>query len=155
MKMLRKNILIIFFLLTTSCGYEAIYSKKNSVNYDFSITSINFEGDRNINLRIKQKLNNYILIEKNKKFDLDIKTVEEKTILAKNAAGDATNFENIINVNIRVFTEGNLRKNIMIQKSFKYKNIANKYDLGNYERELKINLAETISEELIFKLSNI
>ena len=43
----------------------------------------------------------------------------------------------------------------MIQKSFKYKNIANKYDLGNYERELKINLAETISEELIFKLSNI
>jgi len=153
--MLKKNILIVFFLFTASCGYEAIYSEKNAINYDFSISSINFEGDRDVNLKIKQKLNSYILVEKNKKFDLDIKTVEEKIILAKNAAGDATNFENIINVNIKVFIEGKLQKNIEIEKKFKYENIANKYELGNYERKLKTNLAETISEELTFKLSNI
>ena len=153
--MLKKNILLVFFLLTASCGYEAIYSKKNSVNYNFSITSINFDGDRDVNLRIKQKLNNYILTKQNKKFDLDIKTVEEKTILAKDDTGDPTNFENIINVNIKVFIEGDLQKNIEIKKSFKYENITNKYDLGNYERELKTNLAETIAEELVFKLSNI
>ena len=153
--MLKKNILIVLFLLTTSCGYEAIYSKKNTENYDFSISSINFEGERNVNLRIKQKLNNYILTQKNKKFDLDIKTEGNRVILAKDAAGNATNFENIIKVNIKVFIEANLKENIEIEKSFKYENIANKYDLGNYERELRTNLAETIAEELIFKLSNI
>tara|TARA_B110000305_G_C19228787_1_gene534167 strand:- start:416 stop:880 length:465 start_codon:yes stop_codon:yes gene_type:complete len=153
--MLKKNILIVLFLLTTSCGYEAIYSKKNTENYDFSISSINFEGERNVNLRIKQKLNNYILTQKNKKFDLDIKTEGNRVILAKDAAGNATNFENIIKVNIKVFIGANLKKNIEIEKSFKYENIANKYDLGNYERELRTNLAETIAEELIFKLSNI
>ena len=155
MKMLQKNILIILFLLTTSCGYEAIYAKKNSVNYDFYIGSINFEGDRNINLRIKQKLNNYMMNKKNREFNLDIKTVEEKIILAKNITGDATNFQNTVNVSIKVFIVDKFLKNIEIEKNFKYENIANKYDLGNYERELKINLAETISEELIFKLSNI
>ena len=153
--MLKKNILIVLFLLTTSCGYEAIYSKKNTENYDFSISSINFEGERNVNLRIKQKLNNYILTQKNKKFDLDIKTEGNRVILAKDVAGNATNFENIIKVNIKVFIGANLKKNIEIEKSFKYENIANKYDLGNYERELRTNLAETIAEELIFKLSNI
>ena len=153
--MLQKNILIILFLLTTSCGYETIYSKKNAVNYDFSIGSINFEGERNVNLRIKQKLNNYILTQKNKKFDLDIKTEGNRVILAKDAAGNATNFENIIKVNIKVFIGANLKENIEIEKSFKYENIANKYDLGNYERELRTNLAETIAEELVFKLSNI
>jgi outer membrane lipopolysaccharide assembly protein LptE/RlpB len=153
--MLKKNILIVLFLLTTSCGYEAIYSKKNTENYDFSISSINFEGERNVNLRIKQKLNNYILTQKNKKFDLDIKTEGNRVILAKDAAGNATNFENIIKVNIKVFIGANLKENIEIEKSFKYENIANKYDLGNYERELRTNLAETIAEELVFKLSNI
>jgi len=155
MKMLQKNILIILFLLTTSCGYEAIYSKKNSTSYDFSIGSINFEGDRNINLRIKQKLNNYTLNKKNKKFDLDIKTIEKKIILSKDAAGDAVNFENTINVNIKVFIGDKFLKDIEIEKNFKYENITNKYDLGNYERELKTNLAETIAEEIVFKLSNI
>jgi outer membrane lipopolysaccharide assembly protein LptE/RlpB len=155
MKMLQKNILIILILLTTSCGYEAIYAKKNSVNYDFSISSINFEGDRNVNLRIKQELNNYMLIKKNREFNLDIKTVEEKIILAKDTAGDATNFQNTVNVNIKVFIGNKLLKNIEIEKNFKYKNITNKYDLGNYVRELKTNLAETIAEELVIKLSNI
>ena len=155
MKMLQKNILIILFLLTTSCGYEAIYAKKNSVNYDFYIGSINFEGDRNINLRIKQKLNNYMMNKKNREFNLDIKTVEEKIILAKNITGDATNFQNTVNVSIKVFIVDKFLKNIEIEKNFKYENIANKYDLGNYVRELKTNLAETIAEELVIKLSNI
>ena len=153
--MLQKNILIILFLLTTSCGYEAIYAKKNSVNYDFYIGSINFEGDRNINLRIKQKLNNYMINKKNREFNLDIKTVEEKIILAKNITGDATNFQNTVNVSIKVFIVDKFLKNIEIEKNFKYENIANKYDLGNYVRELKTNLAETIAEELVIKLSNI
>ena len=69
-----------------------------------------------MNLRIKQKLNNYILTQKNKKFDLDIKTEGNRVILAKDAAGNATNFENIIKVNIKVFIGANLKENIEIEK---------------------------------------
>jgi hypothetical protein len=153
--MFKKNILIVFFLLTTSCGYEAIYSKKNAENYDFSISSINLEGDRDVNLRIKQTLNNYVSSENNKKFDLDIITINEKTIIAKDTAGDPTDFENTTTVNVEVFIGGKFHKKIVIKENFKYKNITNKFNLKTNETNLKINLAETIAEELIFRLSNI
>ena len=153
--MFKKKILVVFFLLTTSCGYEAIYSKKNYVNYGFSISSINLEGDRDVNLRIKQTLNNYISNKNNKKFDLDIITINEKIIIAKDTAGDPTDFENTTNVNVEVFIEGKFKKKFVIKESFKYKNISNKFDLKTTERNLKINLAETIAEELVLRLSNI
>ena len=60
------------FLFLSSCGYEAIHSKKNSLNYNFSISELNFIGDRDINLKMKEKLNNYTLNKKNKNFTLKI-----------------------------------------------------------------------------------
>ena len=153
--MLKKTILISFFLLTLSCGYEAIHSKKNSIDYNFSVSSINFQGDRDINLKIKQKFNNYILTKKDKKFILDVRSVSEKIVTAKDPAGDPTDFENITTTKVEVYIGVDLKRKIKIKKSFKYSNSTNKFDLKNYERQLKTNLAETISDELIFKLSNI
>ena len=94
--MLKKIIIVVFFLITSSCGYQAMYSKKNIINYDFSISNINFEGDRVINLKIEQGLNNYLLNEKKKIFMLNIKTKTERLVLAKDVAGNATSFESII-----------------------------------------------------------
>ena len=44
---------------------------------------------------------------------------------------------------------------LRIVEYFNYNNISNKFDLKRYEREIKINLAETVTDKLIFKLSNI
>jgi len=70
--MLKKYTLLIFYLLVTSCGYEAIYSKKNIINNNFSIVSLTFIGDRNVNLRVEEKLNNYRLNKQNKKISLKV-----------------------------------------------------------------------------------
>ena len=40
-------------------------------------------------------------------------------------------------------------------ESFNYDNNSNKFELKNYEKEIKINLANIITEKLIFKLANI
>ena len=40
-------------------------------------------------------------------------------------------------------------------ESFNYNNISNKFNLKQYEEDIKNNLAETASDKLIFKLSNI
>ena len=53
--MLKNISTLILFLFLMSCGYEAIYSKKNKMNYEFSISELNFTGDRDINLRIKKE----------------------------------------------------------------------------------------------------
>jgi len=153
--MLQKQIILLLLLLLSSCGYEAIYSKKNSVNYNFSVSELNFVGDRIVNLKIKEKLNNYAQAKKDKDFILRISSTSEKITLAKNTAGDATSFKNSVSVNVEVLMNNKFKSNFIILESFNYNNISNKFNLKKYEEEIKNNLAETASDKLIFKLSNI
>ena len=153
--MLQKKIILLFLFLLSSCGYEAIHSKKNSVNYSFSVSELNFVGDRTINLKIKQKLNNYTQNKKDKDFILRISSTSEKIILAKNIAGDATSFKNTVSINIKVLMNNKFENNFIITESFNYNNISNKFNLKKYEEEIKNNLTETATDKLIFKLSNI
>tara|TARA_B100000787_G_scaffold148537_1_gene120051 strand:+ start:837 stop:1301 length:465 start_codon:yes stop_codon:yes gene_type:complete len=153
--MIKKKFLLLFFLFLSSCGYEAIHSKNNLGDSNFSINKINFIGNRVVNLKIKERLNGYILNKKDKKFSLDISSVSKKTILAKNISGDPISFKNTTIVNIVILTEDKFKNNLQIVESFNYNNSTNKFDLKQYETEIINNLAQTISDKLIFKLSSI
>ena len=153
--MFQKKIILLLLFLLSSCGYEAIHSKKNSVNYEFSVSGLNFVGDRTVNLKIKEKLNNYTQNKKDKDFILRISSTSKKVILAKDTAGDATSFKNTIYINVEVLMNNKFKNNFIIFESFNYNNISNKFNLKTYEKEIKNNLAETASDKLIFKLSNI
>ena len=151
----KKIFTFILLIFLSSCGYEAIYSVKNIKNYDFSISKLSFIGDREINLKIKQKLNNYTQEIKDINFTLKITSTSKKIILAKNDAGDSTSFKIKTIVNIDVFNKEKLKSNFIITESFNYDNNSNKFELKNYEKEIKRNLADIITEKLIFKLANI
>jgi hypothetical protein len=153
--MFQKKIILFLLLLLSSCGYEAIYSKKNSSNYIFSISDLSFVGDKTVNLKIKERLNNYAQVKKDKDFILNISSTSEKITLSKNTAGDATSFKNSISINVEVLMDNKLTNNFLIIESFSYNNISNKFNLKKYEKEIKNNLAETATDKLIFKLSNI
>ena len=153
--MKKKIFSFLVFLLLSSCGYEALYSKKNQINYDFFISELKFNGDREINLKIKEKLNNYTLIKKEKQFSLKISSTSEKTIVAKNKSGDATNFKIEITTNIEVLKNNSSRNNFVIIESFNYDNDSDKFKLKTYEKEIKNNLSNTASNKLILRLSNI
>ena len=151
----KKIFTFILLIFLSSCGYEAIYSAKNIKNNTFSISKLSFIGDREINLKIKQKLNNYTKEIKDINFILKITSTSEKIILAKDTAGDSANFKIETIVNIDVFNEEKLKSNFIITESFNYDNNSNKFELKNYEKEIKRNLANIITEKLIFKLANI
>ena len=153
--MLKRKIILLFLFLLSSCGYEAIHSKKNSVNYIFSVSELSFVGEKTVNQKIKQKLNNYTQNKKDKDFILRISSTSEKIILAKNITGDATSFKNTISINIKVLMNNKFKTNFIITESFNYNNISNKFNLKKYEEEIKNNLAEAATDKLIFKLSNI
>jgi hypothetical protein len=153
--MLIRKIILLFLFLLSSCGYEAIHSKKNSVNYIFSVSELSFVGEKIVNQKIKQKLNNYTQNKKDKDFILRISSTSEKIILAKNITGDATSFKNIVSINIKILMNNKFETNFIITESFNYNNISNKFNLKKYEEEIKNNLAEAAADKLIFKLSNI
>ena len=150
-----KIIIFLILLFLSSCGYESIHSKKNSINYNFSIDKIDLIGDKEINLKIKEKLNNYTLSQKDKNFILKISSTSNKIVLAKDIAGDSTSFQNLITVNVEVLMNDKFKKNFIIEEKFKYNNTSNKFNLRKYEKDIKNNLAETVTDKLIFKLSNI
>ena len=149
--MLKTTFTLILFLFLSSCGYKAIHSKKNNNSYDFSISKLNFIGDRNINLRIKEKLNNYTLNKKDKNFILNIESDVGKEILSKDASGEVTNFKISIKIKVEVLAKSNLE----ITENFSYNNIENKFNLKTYENQVIKDLTNTAIDKLIFKLSNI
>ena len=153
--MFQKKIILLLLLLLSSCGYEAIYSKKNSLNYVFSISDLSFVGDRRVNLKIKEKLSTFTKSKKDKDLVIRISSTSNTIVLAKNTAGDATSFKNTISINVDVLINNKFKDNFTILESFNYNNISNKFNLKKYEQEIKNNLAETASDKLIFKLSNI
>ena len=152
--MQKKIFFLLFFIFLPSCGYEAIYSQKNSVNYNFSISELNFIGDRETNLKIKVDLNNYTLVKKDKSFELKIKSDSEKIILTKDSSGDPTNFKIETTVDVDILSNDNSKGSFEFIESFNYDNNSDTFELKSYEKEIKKNLARTITEKLVFKLSN-
>ena len=153
--MLKKTFALIFIMLLSSCGYEAIHSKKNSVNYNFSINSLTFNDNSEINLKIKEKLNKYTLNQLDRDFTLKVTTTNTKKVLAKNISGDPTGFKSNLIMTVEVILDKKIKNNLLFKESFNYNNNINKSTLEVYEREIKINLAETVTNKLIYKLSNI
>ena len=149
--MIKKILIPILLLFLTTCGYEAMYSQKNIANHSFSISEMVLDGENNINIRIKSKLNNYTLVEKDKKFILKIKSSVEKITLAKNIASDATKYRSVLKLGVQVVLENNLVNNLEIIESFDYDSIENTFDLKRYEKEIQNTLANTATDKLIFK----
>mgnify|MGYP006114849207 CR=1 FL=1 len=150
-----KKITFLLLLFLSSCGYEAINSKKNIKYYEFSLSKLVFDGEREINLRLKEKLNRYTLDTKDKNFLLEISSTSQKIILAKDTSGDATSFQKIIIVNVEVLENNQFKNSFVLSEKFNYSNEDNKFDLKKYEKEITKNLSDITAEKLIFKLSNI
>ena len=95
------------------------------------------------------------MTEKNKKFELQIYSIEKKKILAKNISGDPLNYKTTIIITVKVLMENKLKNNLQIVEEFNYNNDDNKFDLKKYERQIRNNLANSAMQKLIQKLSNI
>jgi len=148
---------LIILLFLSSCGYEAKYALKNRVNYNFSITELVLDGDRRINLKIKQQLKNYTnpKVETEKSFILEISSNSKKIITAKDASGDATKFRNDIEIEVRVFTDDKPKITFLIKENYIYDTNTDTFELTAYENQIKNNLTESAVDKIISKLADI
>ena len=155
--MKKKIFTLLIFLFLSSCGYEAIYSLKNRVNYTFSISELNLIGDRQVNLKIKQMLSSYNNpnIEEDRNFLLTISSTSEKIITTKDASGDATKFKNEIIVDVQVSLNNKYKTSFVITEDFIYNNNSNIFELRAYENQIKNNLASAAVDKVIIRLANI
>lgn len=146
-----KNLLILFLFLISSCGYQPLYSKKNSNSFIFN--NINSQGDKKINryiisaMSFKKNSENYFYEELN----LNSKKSIVKT--AKDAKGKPVSFKMILEINLKIEDKQNKSKEQIFSKEFSYENIDNKFDLSEYEVDLEKDLVDQIIEEIIIYLN--
>lgn len=149
---MKKTALILSFLLLVNCGYQPIFSSKNS---NFLIEEISFNQNDKISYKIKKNLN-YLTSTKNytEIYKLKLNSEKEISISSKDSKGDPLIYKMSINTNLEIYSEGNIINRKNISKSFSYKNTSNKFDLKQYEKTIEDNLIETIKEEIILMLYN-
>ena len=148
--MLKKIFFIILFLNLNHCDYEPVYSNQNKINYKIVIT--NSSGDKDINNLIALNLKRSSKKGSDKIVNITFDTKYTKNILAKNSAGSITDYQTDV-VTTFVIKKDADSENFSVNEKFNFKKMTDKYEEKKYERNIKKNLANSISEKLILRLA--
>ena len=152
---LKKIITTLSFLLLLSCGYEPIYSKNNN-NYNFSINTINLIGDNKINQTLKNELKRNLNKEKKStEFNLNLNSRVVKAITSKDKKGNPIIMSIEIIINLKVFESEILKGEKNFEEKFEYNNRSNKFNLKQYEKNIKDNLISELSYKIIRYLNTL
>ena len=142
-----KKILILVLFFLSNCGYQPLYSKKES--YKLTTKELEIIGDTKINKKIIDALSIKISDERflNKKIILE----NNKRIVetSKNKQGQPDSYKMIIYFKLSIIDKENNLNEKIINEEFSYKNKDNKFDLSEYE----INLERDLINNIINKLS--
>ncbi|MDB2311881.1 hypothetical protein N9V14_03420 [Candidatus Pelagibacter bacterium] len=139
--------------ILSGCGYKAIYSIKNQESFEkIYISKIEVSGDRIINQTIT---NNLLFLTKkkddeiDKKFILQIKNSLVKEINVKNSKGEATIYSLQLTTNIKLIKNNILSGQRTFNEEFTYNNNESIFELEQYERTIKNNLATQVTNEIL------
>ena len=143
-------IIIIFSIILSSCGYVSIY--RGAVDLDYKITVMQLSGDRDMGILIDSKLKKFSRIKTSKNFKIVINTTYQKSIIAKDTSGKATDHQIKVVATFNVESE-KLNKKISITETFNVKGLDNKFEEERYDAIIKENIANTIIRKLTMQLS--
>ena len=147
-----KKIFILICVLSflSSCEYKPIYSSSNKSNYQIIITDLS--GDKKLNKYIVENLKRNSQKNSVEIISIKINSVYSKEIIAKNTLGLTTDYQ------ARAITEFEINRNeitekLVVDEKFNYQKISDSYEEKSYEQTIKSNLASSISQKLILRLS--
>ena len=142
-----KYVFIIIFI--TSCGYSPIYSNLKNKNINIQVEKIN--GNKNVNQLIVQKLSRYQNQSSEKVYNVKIDTNYEKLILAKNTAGNATNFR--LNLDVKIIaTLNGISKELKFNEKFDMKKGDTIFEEEKYENIIINDMTNIIIQRFISQL---
>ena len=142
-----KKILLIFILFTSSCGYQAIYSQQESKELLFS--QIILVGDQEVNRRIVNALS---IKEDQMSLSsrvLDLNSIFEISETSKNSKGQVNSYRTTLIVKLEIKENEKILKEKRFFQDFTYNNTDNKFDLVEYQSEIRNNLINKIIEDII------
>ena len=95
------------------------------------------------------------MVEKEVKFFVSVQTDYQKLVVSKNIKGEATEYKLIADVKFIISHDNLIVKEFSIIETLIIANNNNQFEESTYERVVKQDFANTISEKLVMKLADI
>ena len=148
-----KNIILtIILIFIIGCGYVPLKTSKNT---NFFIDELVIDGDRQLSNLITNKLKKYKKFDQDKKeIKLKILTKYQKIIVNKNSSGDPQNYKLILSINIELISDEKNKVNENFERIEYLTAQSKKLNEIEEEKSKKKDLANLISEDIIFFLIN-
>ena len=144
--MKNKIILICCLFFLTNCGYNPLYSSKNSS--DILINKIETAGEKKINRQILSLLSLDEVGELENSYILNINTKKNKRIVSKDKQGNASVYNLNLEVNI-LLNKDDQKIAKTFTSDFSYNTQKNKFELSREENKILNNLVESMVEKII------
>tara|TARA_B100000575_G_C22876057_1_gene510844 strand:+ start:202 stop:648 length:447 start_codon:yes stop_codon:yes gene_type:complete len=146
-----KKILLTLILILYGCGYQPIYINKNLNNLEFK--EIILKGEKDLNriivdsLSLKENKSNLLL----NSIQITTDTLVEET--SKNSKGQAQTYRTIITTELLITNNEEIIKNKIFMEDFSYNSRDNKFELVEYQDEVRDDIIKKIIEEIVIYLS--
>ena len=150
---MKKIVLILIFLILNNCGFTPLYSSKNS---NYNVISI----EKNISNNLTNYIHNSISVLSNensdKNFKINFDLVEDIAVILKDSKGDPKKNRLTITVDLSIFSEYQSLISVReFSESFEYNIQDNKFNLKQYEKNIKFNLIEDITQQILVFLASV
>lgn len=149
---MKNLILIIFIILLSHCGYTSVY--KGGDPKEMQISIVDMTGDMEFNNLVRTQLKKYSNKESKSKFIVKMESKYNKTVIAKNAAGDDLDYSLYLKMKFIVDIKENI-KVFYFEEKFNVKDSSDTFNQRKYENIIRNNFAKSIKQKLVLKLSTL
>ena len=147
---MKKIFLLFIFILLSNCEYKPIFSQDKQ-NFYLNVTELNKNRSNKV---IENRLNNYgEKINALYFYELKIKTSENKSIVSKNTQGDPSTLRLTLILDLKFRIKIILKKTY--NEHFDYQNMSKKFELSNYENEIRKDSYNKIISKILIDLTNL
>ena len=150
---MKKIFLILIILFLNSCGYTPLYSSKDS---NYKVISLKSSVSSSFTNYIQNSIKALSNENAEKKFNISFDYSEEITVILKDAKGDPSKNRLKIEIDLSLFDAKNsLISTKKFSESFEYNIDENKFNLKQYEKNIKLNLIEEITKQILEFLATV
>ena len=150
---MKKFFLILIIVFLSGCGYTPLYSSKDS---NYKVISLKSNINNNLTNYIQNSID--VLSNENagKELNINFDYIEEISIILKDAKGNPSKNRLNVIIDLSIFdVKNNLISSRKFSENFEYNIDDNKFNLKQYEKNIKINLIEDITQQILEFLANL
>ena len=150
---MKKLFLILIIVFLSGCGYTPLYSSKDS---NYKVISLKSNINNNLTNYIQNSID--VLSNENaeKELNINFDYIEEISIILKDAKGNPSKNRLNVIIDLSIFdVKNNLISSRKFSENFEYNIDDNKFNLKQYEKNIKINLIEDITQQILEYLANL